>query len=165
MALLIFPRISAPLQLFSCRVLHYGLFKVISVITEPFFGSTIICLQIFRGGFHCLEEERCKLDNVSAKGLVWFRCLVVRAAPLPCRFAPFLYSIVVRCKTNGDLNCQGEISTIVRPSRAPPRTLCILTALTGIWRRPSQLCSMLLQTWAHAAHWTSAWKLHTQPGI
>lgn len=148
MALLIFPRISAPLKLFSCRVLHYGLFKVISVITEPFFGSTIICLQIFQGGggFHCLEEERCKLDNVSAQGLVWILRLVVRAAPLPCRFAPFLYSVVLWCKTNGDPNCQGEISTIVRPSRAPPPTLRILTALTGIWRRPSQLCSMLLQT-------------------
>lgn len=163
MALLIFPWISAPLKLFSCRVLHYGLFEVISVITEPFFGSTIICLQIFQrggGGFHCLEEERCKRDNVSAKGLVWIRCLVVRATPLP-----FLYSIVVQCKTNGNPNCQGEISTIVRPSRAPPPTLCILTASTGIWRRPSQLCSMLLQTWAHAAHWTSAWKLHRQSGI
>lgn len=57
-ALLIVPRIFASLKLFSCRVLHYGLFKVISVITEPFFGSTIICLQIFRGGISLFRGRK-----------------------------------------------------------------------------------------------------------
>lgn len=41
---LIFPRIFASLKLFSCRSLHYRLFKVIRAIMKLFWGSAIICL-------------------------------------------------------------------------------------------------------------------------
>ena len=54
------------LQLFSCCMLfhcvrHYVLFRVVTVITKPSSGFSIICLQIL--GFHCLEEGICELDN------------------------------------------------------------------------------------------------------
>lgn len=46
--------------LFHC-VCHYVLFRVVTVITQPSSGFSVICLQIF--GFHCLEEGICELDS------------------------------------------------------------------------------------------------------